>query len=131
MRFPIRFDGWFRRLTSALLIRPADCFLELAGDAVDVRMGWAFRARFTRVCVSDACVLEGTVTSRGVHGWNGRWLVNGSGDRIVSIDLQPVQRARVLGVPVRLRQLAISVENADALVDHFDAAKVGVGDGAE
>lgn len=49
--------------------------------------------------------------SRGVHGWAGRWLVTGSGDGIVNIILEPTQRAYVMGFPVRLRNLLISVED--------------------
>ena len=54
--------------------------------------------------------------SRGVHGWAGRWLVNGSGKGLVSLELKPEQRARVLGVPVRLRELIVSVEDPAALI---------------
>jgi len=71
-------------------------------------MGWAFRAHFPQSAVANA-------TRRGVHGFAGRWLVNGSGDGILAIDLAATQRARVLGVPVRLRQLLVSVNDPDAL----------------
>jgi hypothetical protein len=50
-----------------------------------------------------------------VHGFNGRWLVNGSGRGIVGIRLDPVQRAYVIGAPVRLRELLVSVTDADAV----------------
>ncbi len=53
--------------------------------------------------------------SRGAHGWRGRWLVNGAGDGLVVIDISPPARARVTGVPVRLRELTVSVEDPDAL----------------
>jgi hypothetical protein len=56
-----------------------------------------------------------TALSRGVHGFAGRWLVNGSPDGILTIDLDPVQRAYVMGVPVRLRQLMVSVADSSAL----------------
>jgi hypothetical protein len=45
-----------------------------------------------------------------VHGWAGRWLVNGAGDGILTIDLEPSQRAYVMGFPVKLRQLQVSVD---------------------
>jgi hypothetical protein len=44
-----------------------------------------------------------------VHGFRGRWLVNGSGRGILSIQLTPAQRAYVMGVPIRLRELLVSV----------------------
>ena len=50
-----------------------------------------------------------------MHGFAGRWLVNGSGEDILTIDLEPVQRAYVMGFPVRLRQLMVSVADPAAL----------------
>ncbi|WP_198134478.1 hypothetical protein [Geotalea uraniireducens] len=44
-----------------------------------------------------------------MHGFAGRWLVNGSGQGILTIDLTPTQRGYVMGFPVRLRQLMVSV----------------------
>lgn len=110
-RFPIRFDSWYRVLSSALLLRPSAAYVELKDDEVFVRMGWAFSARFPQSSVAAASQLDSVPLSRGVHGFAGRWLVNGSGDRILVLDLQPAQRARVLGLPVRLRQLLVSVDD--------------------
>jgi hypothetical protein len=55
--------------------------------------------------------------SRGVHGIAGRWLVNGSGQGLLTIDLMPNQRAYVIGFPVRLRRLLVSVADPVALVE--------------
>jgi hypothetical protein len=52
----------------------------------------------------------------GVHGWGGWWLVNGSVAGIVRIEIDPPARARVLGVPVRLRILEVSMQDPEALV---------------
>lgn len=46
---------------------------------------------------------------RRVHGLAGRWLVNGSGEGIITITLEPSERGYVLGFPVRLRELLVSV----------------------
>lgn len=110
VRFPIRFDSAYRALSSLLLLRPSDSFVEVEGDEVRVRMGWAFRARFPRSAVVSASDFGERPLSRGVHGFAGRWLVNGSGDGIVRVVLEPRQRAYVLGFPVRLRELLVSVE---------------------
>jgi hypothetical protein len=105
-----------RLLSRALLIPPEDSFVDVERDQVSVRMAWAFRATFDRARVAGASVVAKRVPlTRGVHGWAGRWLVNGAGDGIVAIDLEPPQRARVLGVPVRLRQLQVSVDDPAAL----------------
>jgi hypothetical protein len=57
------------------------------------------------------------VGSWGVHGWRGRWLVNGSSENVVRIELDPPARARVLGFPVRLTQLRVSIVRPDDLID--------------
>ncbi len=123
-RFPIRFDRVYALLSAALLLRPADSFVDLEGDEVRVRMAWAFRARFRRAAVASVSEHRRLTLSRGVHGFAGRWLVNGSGTGIVRLRLEPAQRAHVLGVPVRLRDLLVSVEQPAALMD---ALRAGAG----
>ena len=115
-RFPIRFDAVYRVVSTALLLLPADSYVELAGDEVRVRMAWGFRSRFPRAAVTAAAPYGRRPISRGVHGFAGRWLVNGSGDGIVSLELQPAQRAWVVGFPVRLRTLLVSVQDPAGLV---------------
>jgi hypothetical protein len=101
-------------LMSLLLLRPAR--VDLIGDRVQVRLGWAFLADFPRSAVRSAVVDERRVISLGAHGWRGRWLVNTSTSGLVTMHLDPVQRARVVGIPVSLRWLTVSVEDPDALV---------------
>jgi hypothetical protein len=114
-RFPIRFDGWYRMMSSALLLLPSRSYVELDDDQVVVRMGWAFRARFPRAAVASVTETVSRPLSRGVHGFAGQWLVNGSGDGILTIDLTPRQRAYVMGFPIRLRRLMVSVADPTAL----------------
>jgi len=120
-RFPIRFDKVYGALSTALFLLPSASYVEVAGDQVEVRMGWAFRSRFSRSAVASTSMLAGKPLSRGVHGFAGRWLVNGSGEGILTIDLDPIQRAYVMGVPVRLRQLMVSVADPGALASALRA----------
>ncbi|HEY0479174.1 MAG TPA: hypothetical protein VGD37_16765 [Kofleriaceae bacterium] len=115
IRFPIRFERWYGWLSSALLLRPSGAYVEIRNGDVECRMGWAFRTRFPRSTVVHTAPFDTKTLSRGVHGFAGRWLVNGSGDRILAVDLEPPQRATVFGIPVRLRQLLVSVDDPDAL----------------
>jgi hypothetical protein len=46
--------------------------------------------------------------------------VNGSGSGIVSIALEPRQRGYVLGFPVKLRELLVSVEDPSGLLDALE-----------
>ncbi len=114
-RFPIRFDPPWALLFRALLLPPGQSFLEIDGGEVRVRMGWAFRAAFPRNSVASVRPLGTWVLSIGVHGLCGRWLVNGSHRGIAVLELDPEQRARVLGFPVRLRELMVSVDDPEAL----------------
>ncbi len=116
LRFPIRFDAAYRVLSSALLLTPSHSFVEVEGEEVRVRMAWAFRAHFTRTAVVSATEYPKSPLSRGVHGFTGRWLVNGSGRGIVNIALEPRQRGYVMGFPVRLRNLLVSVEDPAGLM---------------
>jgi len=115
-RFPIRFDAAYGLLSRALLLPPTDSFVELDGDEVQVRMAWAFVARFPRWAVRSSGMYGRKPLSRGVHGWAGRWLVNGSGQGIVALELAPGQRASVVGYPVRLQELLVSVEDPPGLM---------------
>ncbi len=114
-RFPIQFDTWYGILSSVLFLPPARSFVEVNEDEVRVKMGWAFRSCFPRSAVVAAVETHERPLSRGVHGWAGRWLVNGSGRGIVTINLKPVQRGYVMGFPVRLRQLMVSVAEPSSL----------------
>jgi hypothetical protein len=118
-RFPIRFDAWYRALSTALFLRPASSYVDVSDAAVHVQMGWAFSASFARSAVVATERLAAAPLSLGVHGFGGRWLVNGASDRILAIDLEPVQSARVLGIPVRLRQLLVSVDDPAALAERL------------
>jgi len=115
-RFQISFDRAYGWLSTALFMSPSESYVEIDGEEVRARMGWGFRARFPRSAVRSTALLDRQPLSRGVHGWWGRWLVNGSGQGIVVIDLSPPQRGYVTGFPVRLRQLSVSVEDPSGLM---------------
>jgi hypothetical protein len=86
-----------------LLLPPSSSYVEIDDDRIEVRMGWAFRSWFPRSAVVSTAPFNRRPLCRGVHGFAGWWLVNGSGDGILSIDLAPPPRAYMTGLPVRLR----------------------------
>jgi len=121
-RFPIKFEPAYALLSKALFISPADSYVEIEDGRVSVRMAWAFRANVDRSAVQGTSVLGRRVPlTRGVHGWAGRWLVNGAGDGILVISLNPRQRGYVMGVPVKLRELLVSVDDPSALATALTA----------
>ncbi|MCU1503061.1 MAG: hypothetical protein JWM12_2415 [Ilumatobacteraceae bacterium] len=105
-----------RALMSLLGLGPRRSWVEVGDDVVPVRMGWAFAADIPRPAISGVALRERNRISRGVHGWNGRYLVNGSGEGLVTITVEPPQRAAMLGFPITLRELTVSVDDPAGLV---------------
>ena len=68
--------------------------------------------------------------SLGVHGWRGRWLVNGAAGPLVALEIEPPVRARVIGIPVRLRELFVSVDDPDAVIAELDPGGAGAAGGS-
>jgi len=122
VRIPISFDRAFIPLAVSLRTGPKDTYVTVDGDQVNVHMGWAFHARFKRSQVARTAIDMNPVISRGAHGGRGRWLVNGAGPPLVEISLDPPARARVSLVPIRLRELVVSVEDADELIGALEAS---------
>jgi hypothetical protein len=115
-RFAFRY-GLFRVLLSVLGMGPRFSSVELDDRRLRVRMGLAFRATIPIERVAGARRRSGLVGGIGVHGWAGRWLVNGSVRGLVTLDVDPPTRAFVLLVPARLRELTLSLAEPDALVE--------------
>lgn len=113
-RVPIRYSPTWTWVLASCFLPPRSAFIEIDGDAIHVRMGYAFRTQFAR---GDISTVEprGSVVSVGVHGWRGRWLVNGANSPIARIVLAPPRSAFVLGVPVRLSELLVSVDDVAGL----------------
>ena len=114
-RFPIRFTGANRAMV-VLGIRRSASFVEVGEGELRVRLAWAFRLRVPRSSVQSAAPDHGRVLGWGAHGWRGEWLVNGSSQGIVRVELDPPGRGRVGGWPVRVRTLRVAVEDPDSLV---------------
>lgn len=120
MRMPITTTSWMRPLLLLAGATAGNSYVDVSDDQVRIRLGFAFDATFPTDAVQHIGHLEGrTPYSIGAHGWRGRWLVNGARRPLVTIDLDPTQRARVLGVPVKLHQLTVSVDDPDALIDRL------------
>lgn len=115
MRYPILFDKWYQILSTLCFLPPSGSYIEVNGEKIHVRMGWAFRATFPKSAIVSFKTSDFRPLSRGVHGFSGKWLVNGAGHPLLSIEFAPEQKAFVLGFPVRLKQLWISLENPSAL----------------
>ncbi|WP_371477932.1 hypothetical protein [Kitasatospora sp. NBC_00315] len=114
--FALRYETWFRLPAVLLGMGPGVSGVTVGAAGVTVRMGWVFRAEIPLSSITSAGSDGGRVGGWGVHGFGGRWLVNGSSRGLVRLRIEPDARAAVLLVPVRLRELRISVEQPQALL---------------
>ena len=115
VRCPIRFTGASRAMRLLGFSR-ANSWIDVDESSIHVRMGWSFDLVASRAAVIDAHEDDRRVLSWGVHGWRGRWLVNGSSEGIVRIDFEPAQRGRLGPFPLRVRELRVSVDDPRAVL---------------
>lgn len=108
--FEIRYAALLKPLLEAMGMGPARSGIKVTPDQLRVRMGWAFDAT---IPIRDIRHTERSVPpfilGWGVHGWAGRWLVNGSRQGVVRIDIDPATQGKVIGISVRLATLLVSV----------------------
>jgi hypothetical protein len=116
MKYDFRFDTLGAAVMTPLGAGRRRSQIVITDTEVLVRMGWWFTAAVPRSSIRGVVQRSGSVISRGVHGWSGRWLVNGAGDGLVVVTIDPPASAFVTGVPVRLRELTVSAEDPDQLV---------------
>jgi hypothetical protein len=114
-RFPIRFTG-LNRAMALLGLSPRRSYVEVDEARMQVHMAWAFSLDAPRTAIVDVRRDEEPVWGWGVHGWRGRWLVNGSSSGLVRVELAPPARARTTGFPIRVRELRVSVEDPEGLI---------------
>lgn len=115
MRFAIRFDRVWRHTFVWLGLGPKRSFVAIDHGAITVRMGWAFRMTANLRDVT-AAIDDRRFLSRGVHGWRGRYLVNGSGKSLVRLTIDPPARARASLFPVKVRELVVSLDDPDGFL---------------
>ena len=108
--------GLFRPLLSVFGMGPSFSEVTLEPADVAVRMGWAFRSRIPYGHIRRLHPDRDMHGGIGVHGWRGLWLVNGAVSGIVTLEIDPPVRARVLGLPIRLRTLHLSLEDPAGLI---------------
>ena len=113
--FPFRFSAPMRALATPFGGRHATA--TVTDDALAVRYGVMFRIDVPLTAVRSTTRTESTWWwGIGAHGWKGTWVANGSRRDLVRLTLDPEQRGRTLGIPVRVRELVLSVQDPDAFI---------------
>jgi hypothetical protein len=122
-RFEIRYDRWCGWLIGLMAMGRRFSGVTVDASTVRVRMGWAFRVAIPIASIAEVRPARGLVLGWGVHGWRGRWLVNGSSKGLVTITVDPPAPSRVVGFPGRLRRLSISLVDPDGFTAAVEAAR--------
>jgi hypothetical protein len=117
MATELRYERWFLPFAVPLGMGPKHSEVRIADDVLHVKFGWGFRAAVPLTSITRAGENRDRVYSWGAHGWRGRWLVNGSSKGIVELTIDPATTAHVLGVPVKLNTLWVSVTEPEALIE--------------
>lgn len=126
-KFRLAYAPGARQLLTVLGLGSAVSGVLVTTESVQVRMGWGFRATIPRHAIAAVDPDDRTVIGIGIHGWQGVWLVNGSWTGLVRIQLDVGVRARVLGRPLPLTTLVVSVEDRDTLIRLIRPARPGRG----
>jgi hypothetical protein len=118
--FPIRFSRLSRPFFEALrygflLARPK---VELTDEELTVRWGWAFRATIPRSSIRRAAPHREVWWAIGVHSdlRFKSWLVNGSQEGIVFLDLLPPARGRSGPFRITIERLGLGLEDPDGFL---------------
>ena len=114
--FAISYAPGMRAVFTALGLGPRVSGIEVRREGFLVRMGWGFRADIPRRAIFSIEPDDDRVTGWGVHGWGGRWLVNGSSSGLIRFRFDPPVPARAVGLPVQLEVLRISVSDPEDLL---------------
>lgn len=114
--YDILYSSFNATFMGLLGMGPRRSSIVVTDDVVEVRMGWGFHTRIPRRSITGVSRDTDRVLGWGVHGWNGRWLVNGSSDGLVRITIDPRVPARVIGIRVSPSVLRVSVVDADGLI---------------
>ena len=114
-RFPIKRSPWWRFLLGLFGVTTARAYLQLDGERLVVRFGW-YRLELPRAQI--AAVEEGRWPWWGGIGWRisaGRLGLIGATAPVVYIRLARPHRTRLLGIPLQLRELWVSVDDPAAV----------------
>jgi hypothetical protein len=127
-RYRIRRSPWWSPLLVIFGATDARSYVEIAGASLDTRFGW----HTARVPLTSIISAE-----RSHWPWYGGigWRSNlrstlgliGSHDGVVRLRVDPPARTRLLGIPFRMRDLYISLEDPSGFLAALSAGGVATG----
>jgi hypothetical protein len=121
--FPIRYSKVSRWFFTPLRLGAGHAKVELTDDALRVGMGWAFRATIPRRSIRRAALHRDVWWAIGVHSDRRfkSWLVNGSSQGIVFLDLLPPAKGRAGPFPITIERLGLGLEDPEGFLRELHA----------
>jgi hypothetical protein len=121
--FPIRYSRVSRWLMAPLLLGARHAKVEISEEGLRVRMGWAFRATIPRRSIRRAALHRDVVWAIGVHSdlRFKSWLVNGSMQGVVFLDILPPAKGRFGPFPITIERLGLGLEDPDGFLRSLGA----------
>jgi len=116
-RFSFRYDQWVGWILGLFGSGRSRSWVDVSEEELVVHLGISFTSTVSRSSIVSASTWEGRVWGWGAHGWRGQWLVNGSSKGIVVLNIDPSGRGRVLGFPVKVTELALSLEDPQSFCE--------------
>jgi hypothetical protein len=96
---------------------PRYSLVERRGDALVVRMGWAFRAVVPERDIADVSRERDVWWAIGVHtNFSWSWLVNGAATGIVKLEPAEPVRGKSAGFDITVRTLGLGLEDPDGFM---------------
>jgi hypothetical protein len=116
--FPIRYSPLSRWFMTPLLLGVRHATIQLTADTLVVHMGWAFHAAIPRSSIRRAARHRDVPWAIGVHAdlRFTSWLVNGSRQGIVFLDLDPPAKGRSGPFPITIRRLGLGLDDPDGFL---------------
>ena len=116
----MRYDRWYRPLATVLGMGPKRTMIQVAGNTLHVKHGWAFQLDVPLNNITSARRVSGRPSSWGVHPGGDVWIVNASRDGIVELKLaKPVTSKSVRRQSHswgEVRSFYLSLEDPDGFV---------------
>jgi hypothetical protein len=112
----LRYERWFLPLSVPFGLGPKHSDIRIDGESLHVSMGWGFNGDIPLASITAAVQDSDMVGGFGVHGFRGRWLVNGSSKGLVRLTIDPPAPAKAAGVPIKVNTLRVSVTDPDELI---------------